>query len=163
MAAFLFGHGNDNILINRKLRELKLNKVFVYEEFPDCAKEIREAVFVNEQGFHNEFDEIDNTAAHLVLFDENEVPIATCRVFWDTGVRSYIVGRVAVMKQYRGKNIGSVILQEAEKYVKQRGGKSIFLHAQCRAANFYKGLGYTEFGNIEKDEGCPHVWMQKSI
>ena len=60
-----------------------MNKVFVYEEFPDCAKEIRETVFVNEQGFHNEFDEIDNTAAHLVLFDENEVPIATCRVFWE--------------------------------------------------------------------------------
>ena len=137
-------------------------KISVYEHFPHYAKEIRTAVFVDEQGFQEEFDTIDDTAAHIVIFDD-EVPIATCRVFWDATMDSYILGRLAVIKKYRGRNIGSVIMGEAEKHVQKMGGKGIILHAQCRAANFYKKLGYTEFGNIEDDQGCPHIWMKKSL
>ena len=55
-------------------------KISVYNNFPNCAKAIREAVFINEQEFQQEFDEIDNTATHFVLFDD-KIPIATCRVF----------------------------------------------------------------------------------
>ncbi|MBD5135918.1 MAG: GNAT family N-acetyltransferase [Lachnospiraceae bacterium] len=138
-------------------------KISVYESFPEYAKEIRKAVFVEEQGFQNEFDEIDNEAKHVVLFDEEEVPIATCRVFWNTVMNSYTLGRLAVIKKYRGKNIGSVMVNEVEKYVQKKGGKNIILHAQCRVVKFYKKLGFIEFGDIENDEGCPHVWMRKSI
>lgn len=138
-------------------------KISVYESFPDCAKEIRKAVFMDEQGFQDEFDEIDNTAAHIVLFDEDEVPVATCRVFWNAIMNAYTLGRLAVIKKSRGKNIGSAIVKEAEGYVQKKGGKDIVLHAQCRAAGFYEKLGFIEFGNIENEEGCPHIWMKKSI
>lgn len=37
------------------------------------------------------------------------------------------------------------------------------LHAQCRVKSFYEKLGYTEFGEIDDDEGCPHIWMNKQI
>lgn len=138
-------------------------KISIYESFPEYAKEIRKAVFIEEQGFQNEFDEMDNEAAHVVLFDEEEVPVATCRVFWNTMMNSYTLGRLAVIKKYRGKNIGCVMVNEVEKYVQKKGGKHIILHAQCRVVKFYKKLGFTEFGDIENDEGCPHVWMRKSI
>ena len=136
-------------------------RITIYENFPDCAKEIRRAVFMEEQGFQNEFDEIDKTASHIVLFDEEDKPIATCRVFWNEAMDSYTLGRLAVVKAYRGKNIGSVTVKEAEKYVQKKGGKSLILHAQCRASAFYNKLGFTEFGSIEDEEGCPHVWMKK--
>lgn len=41
----------------------------IYNQLPDEAKEIRLEVFVKEQGFEEEFDDIDETAAHIVLFD----------------------------------------------------------------------------------------------
>ena len=42
-------------------------EVSIYSELPDEARAIRQAVFVEEQGFQEEFDDIDNTeAAHLV-------------------------------------------------------------------------------------------------
>ena len=41
----------------------------IYNQLPDEAKEIRLEVFVKEQGFEEEFDDIDKTAAHIVLFD----------------------------------------------------------------------------------------------
>ena len=36
---------------------------------PEEAKKIRLEVFVKEQGFEEEFDSVDDTAAHIVLFD----------------------------------------------------------------------------------------------
>ena len=54
----------------------------IYDTLPEEAVRIREAVFVEEQGFQDEFDEIDSYAKHLVLFD-GEKSIAVCRFFQD--------------------------------------------------------------------------------
>lgn len=39
-----------------------------YDFLPEDAKRIREAVFMKEQGFKNEFDDIDLLALHLILY-----------------------------------------------------------------------------------------------
>lgn len=135
----------------------------IYEGIPNYAKEVRQKVFVDEQGFHNEFDDIDETATHIVMFDGDKIPIATCRIFWDTVMNTYILGRLAVIKEYRGKSIGSVIVKEAEKYIQKKGGRCLALHAQCRITAFYQTLGFTEFSDIDDDEGCPHIWMKKAF
>ena len=136
-------------------------EVFFY--LPDCARKIREKVFIDEQGFTAEFDDIDKIAVHLVIFDDNEIPVATCRIFKDCGEGSYVLGRLAVIKEYRSKHLGSALINEAERYVKENGGKCIILHAQQRVAGFYKKAGFKEFGDIEYDEGCPHIRMKKYL
>ena len=57
-------------------------EIKAYEKLPKEAKDSRREVFVDEQGFKNEFDDIDNTAIHLVCYD-NENPIGTARIFYD--------------------------------------------------------------------------------
>ncbi len=99
----------------------------------------------------------------MVLFDRENAPVATCRIFWDSKINSYVLGRLAVIREYRGKHIGSVMVREAEQYVRKTGGTCIALHAQCRATGFYKKLGFTESGAIENEEGCPHIWMKKYL
>ncbi len=138
-------------------------KTVVYDNIPNYAKEIRQKVFIDEQGFCHEFDNIDKISAHIVMFNEYNTPVATCRIFWDSIMNSYVLGRIAVVKEYRRKNIGSVMVKEAEKYVQKKGGKSITLHSQCRITSFYQKLGFTEFGDIDDEEGCPHIWMKKYI
>lgn len=143
--------------------EVLIVKIITYEQFPDCAKEIREAVFVKEQGFRDEFDETDASAVHIVMFDDAGVPVGTCRVFWDAGRASYILGRLAVLKEHRGELLGSAIVREAERYVQKTGQTQLALHAQCTASAFYEKLGYAAFGEVEPEQGCPHVWMKKSV
>jgi len=138
-------------------------KVKVFLSLPECAKKIRKEVFIKEQGFTTEFDDIDKNAVHLVLFEENDKPVATCRIFKDCEQDVYVLGRLAVIKEYRGKKLGSSLINEAERYVKEKGGKCIILHAQKRASDFYKKAGFNEFGNVEYDEGCPHIRMRKYI
>ncbi|MDE6725743.1 MAG: GNAT family N-acetyltransferase [Ruminiclostridium sp.] len=134
----------------------------IYDGINDHAIEVRQKVFVEEQGFHDEFDEIDKTAAHIIILDNNK-PVAVCRVFWSREMNSYILGRLAVLKEYRGKGLGSAVVKETENYVREKGGNCIALHAQCRVTAFYRSLGYVEFGDVEDDEGCPHIWMKKIL
>jgi predicted GNAT family N-acyltransferase len=134
----------------------------VYDYLPQDAKQIRTAVFVDEQGFKEEFDKIDSTAVHLMIYDGDK-PVATCRFFWNEEKQSYTVGRIAVIKEYRMKGLGSRILKEAENQIRLLGGKTVCLHAQTRARGFYEKQGYVQKGGIEYEEYCPHVWMWKDI
>ena len=127
----------------------------------DGAKAIRVRVFMDEQGFCEEFDEIDNIATHLVAFD-SDTPIATCRVFKNTDGK-YQVGRLAVIPEYRGKGIGEKMLAASEDIVAAHGGDCVLLHSQCRAQGFYAKCGFVAYGEIDYDEDCPHVWMKKSV
>ena len=141
-------------------RENEETMNYKYYDFlsPD-VKMIREKVFIQEQGFENEFDETDKIAQHIVLYNE-EMPIATCRIFKGDDDREYILGRLAVIREYRGKGLGSAMLKEAENLVIQNGGNTLTLHAQCRVKEFYVNLGYSEFGDVDYDEDCPHIWIR---
>lgn len=136
--------------------------VLIYGTLPSEASEIRQSVFVKEQGFQNEFDEIDKHAKHIVLYD-NDIPVATCRFFESESAGNYLIGRIAVIKQYRGKNLGSFILKCAEAEIEKCGGKCIFLHAQIGAVKFYEKNGYKQYGEMAFDESCPHFWMCKIL
>lgn len=94
-----------------------------YEYLPEEAKEIRTQVFMKEQGFKDEFDEVDNRAIHLVLFDEDEKALGTCRVYFNEDKSCYSIGRVAVLKSCRGKNLGAELIKGAEEAVKAQGGR----------------------------------------
>lgn len=131
-----------------------------YTILPQEAKDIRIEVFMKEQGFENEFDEIDNLCHHIVVFDE-EKPIGTCRFFKENN--HYTIGRVAVLKEYRNQHIGNLLLKSAEKEIKRINGDVIVVHAQVRVSSFYEKQGYIQFCQIDDDEGVPHMWMKKRI
>ena len=133
-------------------------KVEVFDYLPEFAKYIREVVFMQEQGFTEEFDALDGIATHLVAFD-GDAPAAVCRVW--LAEDGWHVGRLAVLKEKRGTGLGSLMLAEAEKHVHKLGGCSISLHAQCRAEQFYRKCGYAPYGEIDYDEGVEHVHMRK--
>ncbi|WP_296055042.1 GNAT family N-acetyltransferase [uncultured Holdemanella sp.] len=132
----------------------------MYTALPQEAKDIRIEVFMKEQGFENEFDDIDNISFHIVVFDE-EKPIGTCRFFKEND--HYTIGRVAVLKEYRNQHIGNALLESAEKEIKKLNGDLIVVHAQVRVSPFYEKQGYIQFGQIDDDEGVPHMWMKKRI
>ncbi|MDY2921637.1 MAG: GNAT family N-acetyltransferase [Eubacterium sp.] len=134
----------------------------VYDKLPRAAKEIRQEVFGQEQGFKKEFDEIDPIAKHIILLEDDD-PVATCRFYYSKERECYIVGRIAVRKEARGKRYGEKVLQGAEEEIKKAGGKRIELSAQCRVSQFYLKQGYTDTKDVHMDEYCPHTWMRKEL
>ena len=137
-------------------------EVKIFSALPIQGRRIREEVFVREQGFQEEFDSIDGFATHILVLMDGE-PAGICRVFWDEGRSQFLLGRVAVLRHFRRKGIGAALVTAAEQQVRSMGGTSLHLHAQCRITGFYEAVGYTPYGEIEDDQGCPHIWMAKQL
>lgn len=138
-------------------------EVKVHDSFlPDDAKHIRKTVFIAEQGFQHELDELDEKAVHIVIY-ENALPIGTCRILRTDREDSYLLGRFAVLKTYRKQGYGALMLKEAEAVVIEKGGRWLSLHAQCAVTGFYEKCGYKPYGEVEYEQGCPHLWMKKAL
>lgn len=134
----------------------------VFEKLPEDAKIIRTKVFVEEQNFKNEFDDKENISTHLVMYDCNK-PVATARYYFSKEQDSFVIGRIAVLKEYRGQGLGYKILSFTENCIKNKGSISCCVLAQKRVSAFYQKLGYKELGGIIYDEYCPHIWMKKKL
>ena len=65
----------------------------IYDQLPQEAKEIRIKVFMEEQGFKDEFDDLDDLCQHLVVFGNNQ-PKTAC---------SLIQGNVCLHAQLQAK------------------------------------------------------------
>lgn len=127
------------------------------------AKRIREIVFIQEQKFKNEFDDIDAWAYHVVVKNDHEA-IATGRVYKKNNEdKVYILGRIAVLKEYRNLSLGSLVVEQLEKQAKEQNARIIELSAQVQAKGFYEKLGYHSVGSEYMDEHVPHVLMQKQL
>lgn len=98
----------------------------------------------------------------MLLF-EGDIPVGTCRFFFSEERNCYVIGRIAVRKEFRGKRYGEKMLQGAEKAVRDLGGEVVELSAQCRVTDFYNKQGYTGLNDIHMDEYCPHTWMRKNL
>lgn len=132
------------------------------EDFP-LAAYIREEVFVKEQGYtmEEEFDDLDEKAYHLVLLD-GEKPVATARLL-NLGNNEFKPGRIAVLKEYRGKNIGAELLTAVLEKAKELGGKTFHIGAQTYAVGFYEKFGFKAYGEEYMDGRIPHIDMISKI
>ena len=133
-----------------------------YTELPAAARYIRTAVFMEEQGYQNEFDDIDAYAIHFVAF-HNSIPVGTCRLYQTSTSSTWRLGRLAVIAVARGKHIGQELLQYAAVYAQSQGATCITLSAQIHALSFYKQAGYRATGVKTMDEGHPHITMHLSL
>ncbi|UNM97447.1 GNAT family N-acetyltransferase [Ignatzschineria rhizosphaerae] len=132
---------------------------------------VREEVFTKEQGFPAEidYDEMDQTAWQLVLYDEkserqeSSKAIGTLRFFLNEA-GEYQIGRVAVLKDYRGQKLGKLLLKEA---LKKCGvlakSDTVILHAQIAAKGLYEAFDFKCVGETFLEEGEPHILMKRSL
>ena len=139
-----------------------MTDIKVFNNLSADAMLVRKTVFIDEQGFKDEFDETDKTATHLVAYDGNK-PIAVCRFFWSDERASYLIGRLAVIKEYRGLQLGAKMIKKSEELIKKKGGKEVWLHSQEQAVEFYKKQGYRVCSEMEYEKFCPHYWMKKDL
>lgn len=120
---------------------------------------IRKKVFADEQKYplSVEFDDRDKTCDHLLLTVDG-TPAATARVFM-TDEQTAKIGRLAVLKEYRGRHLGAELIKELKKRSKALGAKKIYVSAQVYAVPFYGKYGFRAYGNEYLDIHIPHMDM----
>ena len=108
-------------------------------------------------------------AAYSAMEDRGVQPWAGASVKDETGVQTaidrgaYLISRIAVMKEQRGKGLGGKIVKAAEDEIIKLGGKTAVIHAQLRVKEFYESLGYKAYGEIDLEEGVEHIMMKKEL
>jgi predicted GNAT family N-acyltransferase len=125
-----------------------------------ALRSIRSRVFTAEQGVpeHLEWDGKDAQAVHLIAETTSGVAIGTARLL--PGGR---LGRMAVLRAYRGQGVGSALLREALRVARQHGLDSLTLHAQVQVMPFYQRFGFEVVGNCFKEAGIPHQAMRLTV
>lgn len=137
-------------------------KYLYYGDDLSEAFQIRKEVFQYEQGVseQEEFDEIDDLAVHVVIYsNENpKKPVATGRVFFDGN--DYYIGRVAVLKDERGKYYGDFAVRMLANKAFLAGANEILIHAQLSAVSFYEKIGFITYGDVFIEAGIKHISMR---
>ena len=126
-----------------------------------AAQNVRTAVFVQEQGIapEDEWDADDATALHAVLFDVYGRPLGNARLLQPTDNMAK-VGRMAVLRDWRGHGYGARLMQALLREARRRGNKEVHLSAQRSAEGFYAAHGFTVFGKPFEEVGIPHIAMR---
>ncbi|MDD6485627.1 MAG: GNAT family N-acetyltransferase [Spirochaetales bacterium] len=90
----------------------------------------------------DEFDEHDGNGTKYIVILDDGYPIATCR-FYEISPDSVSLGRVVVLPEYRGKNIGRMAVEQAEIWIQECGYKKIEIDSRTVAVKFYEKLGFS--------------------
>jgi len=130
-----------------------------WDQLQQDAKLIRKLVFISEQNIpeQDEWDDQDAISQHFVVYDHNQ-PIATARLLTNNSV-----GRVAVLKAYRGQGIGRLIMLQIIAYAQAQKRPSLQLSSQVHAISFYEKLGFSIQGDEYDECGIPHIEMVMPI
>jgi len=151
-----------------------------------AAFAVRHDVFVTEQGVPAdlELDEHDDTAEHVVAYDEPYEPnepyepyegrtaLGAGRLVTEppgfAGTDPVLgpvghLGRLAVRPEGRGTGLGVALVRAIEARATDLGLRVMVLGAQTQAIGFYERLGYTAYGDVFDDAGLPHRWMRRLL
>jgi predicted GNAT family N-acyltransferase len=119
---------------------------------------IRTTVFVDEVSVdsEDEYDGFDHLATHY-LATYNQVPAGTSRWRYLPTSRRIRLERVAVLKSFRRKGIGTALMKRMLTDIPH--SREIYVHVQPEFADFFTSLGFVKEGDSFEEAGLEHYKM----
>lgn len=126
----------------------------------DLIRAVREQVFVVEQSVpvDIEWDGLDDRCVHVLAESPNRDVIGTGRLHG-----SGKIGRMAVLRPWRGIGVGSALLARLVEAAAGRGIDEVYLHAQSRVVGFYARFGFEVEGAEFIEADIPHRLMRRGL
>lgn len=136
------------------MSDVKIRLAYWHSDNADLRR-IRESVFITEQGVppELEWDSEDESSVHFLAHEEG-FAVGTARLQKDGRI-----GRVSVLRDWRGLHIGALLMHAAIAEAEKMGVSCQFLTAQTYAIPFYERLGFSVASAEFLDAGIPHVDM----
>ena len=94
-------------------------------------------------------------------FDEDEM--LGCCMLTPMGNQSLRLRQMAVLKNQQGKGIGESIIQFTENIARDKGYKTLTMHARDSAISFYEKFGYKVKGEQFIEVNTNHHVMEKEL
>ena len=125
-----------------------------------ALRAVREAVFIVEQRIpdEDEWDQQDAPSLHVLARSAAGAPIGTARL---TPERA--IGRMAVVREWRGRGVGEAMLRTLLEHAAGRGWDELWLNSQVHALPFYARHGFEAEGEPYDECGIPHQRMRRTL
>jgi predicted GNAT family N-acyltransferase len=125
-----------------------------------AIRSVRRQVFVEEQGIPEdlEWDGRDADCCHVLAMAGAAEVVATGRLLADGRI-----GRMAVLCEWRGRGVGSAVLDRLQRCALDRGLRCVYVHAQLEVAGFYSRAGFQAVGQPFAAADIPHIEMSKVL
>ena len=140
----------NNIEIKLAENKKELNQIF----------RIREIVFIKEQNVPKgiEMDEFDTTSKHFIVL-HNTKPIGCARIRFTN--KKAKLERIAILKKYRGKGFGKILMDYLIDYYEDNDATDIFMNSQFYLKDYYKKFGFEPRGKTFMEASIKHIEMHK--
>lgn len=121
------------------MRHFHSVRIVSWEDEVFTLRAIRTAVFIHEQRVPEnlEWDEFDAISLHVLAFNPDGQPVGTARLLPDGHI-----GRMAVLKEWRGKGYGSAVLQRILEELRNRHSQKQCSMRKRRLLNSTRNLDF---------------------
>ncbi|AIF42354.1 GNAT family N-acetyltransferase [Virgibacillus sp. SK37] len=118
-------------------------------------------IFVVEQEcVYPELDDYDQQSMHYFLKINDQIAAYVRILPANTKYKEVSIGRVLVVKKFRGNGYATQIIQKAIDYInKEWKERKIKIQAQAHLRNFYGQLGFKKISEVYLDDNIPHIDM----
>lgn len=125
-----------------------------------ALRAVRDPVFVQEQRVPVEIerDDLDAVCVHVLATASDGRPVGTARM-----TPAGKVGRMAVLREWRGAGVGRALLRALVDAARLRGLHELVLNAQVDAEGFYAVEGFLPHGERFAEAGIQHQAMRRTL
>jgi GNAT superfamily N-acetyltransferase len=108
-------------------------------------------------------EELDAERDNMLIAAFEEERILGCCMLLEEGPGIIRLRQMAVLNDLQGKGVGRALMNFAENLARDRGFRSIRMHARLNAVGFYEKVGYRVKGDQFIEVTIPHYVMEKSL
>lgn len=108
-------------------------------------------------------EELEKEKDEILIAAFEEDKMLGCCMLIKTEPGTVRLRQMAVLNSLQGKGIGRALMQFAENIARDRGFRTITMHARKTATGFYEKLGYKVIGDEFVEVTIPHVVMEKDL
>ncbi len=107
--------------------------------------------------------ELEGEKENMLIAAFEDDDILGCCMLVEENTTTVRLRQMAVLNDLQGKGIGRALMNFAENLARDRGYKSLSMHARKNAIGFYEKMGYRVKGDEFVEVTIPHYVMEKKL
>ncbi|MCW3073185.1 MAG: acetyltransferase [Flaviaesturariibacter sp.] len=124
---------------------------------------LREDILRKPLGLHFTPEELESEKDNLLMAAYEDDQLLGCCMLVEEGPQTVRLRQMAVLNDLQGKGVGKALMNFAENLARDRGYKTITMHARKNAIGFYEKMGYKVRGEEFEEITIPHYVMEKQL
>ena len=131
-------------------------------EYQQMVK-LRDAVLRKPLGLTFSSEDLDLEKDNILIAAFEDERILGCCMLVEERPDIVRLRQMAVINALQGKGIGRALMNFAENIARDRGYKTVIMHARNNSIGFYEKVGYKKKGDEFIEVTIPHYVMEKQL